>query len=370
MSRLRVLILDDGELGHVDASLRRLGLEPLRASGDEIHDGLPMPSDLLITTPSRALPAPQRAATGNGTPTRICVDSQNSPALREGLHELGVHYLVHANASEASLDLFFAQLLHPGSERRAEPRLPLLREVHWSWRDRRQQKATLLDVSIGGIRLNTGEEIPVGARIEIGLAGGAPDVCARVDRCDPASASSSPRWEIGLLWEPLEQNARELIDSLAAGQHAAAPFTPLQPSGYVDGTGIPDWDEMARAADRRSAPRHRYDGHVDVFGTAPGTGPIGVLGRDLSERGMRIGPVRELDVGSELTVAIHGGNQSDPLLLEARVERRHQDDSLGLSFTLLDTATRAAIAELLDTLPRVASLDAGERILPSEITLR
>ena len=64
MSRLRVLILDDGELGHVDASLRRLGLEPLRASGDEIHDGLPMPSDLLITTPSRALPAPQRAATG------------------------------------------------------------------------------------------------------------------------------------------------------------------------------------------------------------------------------------------------------------------------------------------------------------------
>lgn len=374
MNRPRVLILDDGELDRLDATLRRLGLAPLRVSGDEIEDGLPMPSDLLITTGSRALSGPQLAATGNRVPTRICVDTENSHPLRERLSELGVDYLVHSNTSDASLDLFFTQLLHSSSERRTEPRQPLRCEVRWSWRNRTQQKATLLDVSTGGIRLDTADEIPVGAQIEIDLpselAGDAVALPARVDRCDPVSASGSQRWEIALLWESLERSERRLIDALSAGRHAAMRFRPLQPSRYVDGAGIPDWDEMARVADRRGAPRHRYDGHVDVFGATPGTGPIGVLGRDLSERGMRIEPVRELEVGSELTVAIHGGNQSDPLLLDARVERRHSDDSLGLSFTLLDSATRAAIAELLDTLPRVASLDAGERILPSEITLR
>ena len=71
----------------------------------------------------------------------------------------------------------------------------------------------------------------------------------------------------------------------------------------------------------------------------------------------------------KLTLAIHGGGGGEPILVEARVEHRHTDDSLGLAFTLLDAQTRSAIDGVLDELPSVASLIADERILPTEITL-
>jgi hypothetical protein len=374
MDRPRVLLLDDGELGRLTVTLRRMGLSPMQVSGDEIEDGLPMPLDLLISSGRRTLSAPRLTASDSGAPIWICVHTQDFHPLRERLRALGVHYLVQSSASEASLDLFFAQLLHPGGERRTEPRLPVGCEVVWSWQARSRQKAGLLDLSARGIRIETDEEIPLGARIEIvlptELVGDALPVRALVDRCDPADGRGSERWTIALHWDSLERSEQQLIDALAEGRHIGTRITPLKPLRYADGTGIPDWEQMARAADRRGTPRHHYEGHVDAFSASPGSGPIGVLGRDLSERGMRIEAVQDLEVGAELTVAIHGGNQSEPLLLEARVERRHPDDSLGLAFTLLDSAARAAINAVLEALPSVASLIADERILPSEITLR
>jgi hypothetical protein len=334
-----------------------------------------MPTDLLVTTGRRTLSAPQLAVKGGGSPTWICVHTQDFHPLRERLRALGVHYLVQSSASDATLDLFFAQLLHKGGERRIEPRLPVGCQIRWSWKSRARQKAELLDLSARSIRIGAGEEIPVGARIDITLpgelVGDEMSVGALVDRCDP-SAESDARgpWDVALLWDSLEPNERELIDGLASGRRIGTRITPLQPRPYADGAGIPDWEEMARAGDRRGTQRHEYDGHVDAFKAAPGSKPIGALGRDLSARGMRISTAERLEVGGELTVAIHGGNHSDPILVEARVERVHPDGSLGLAFTLLDAATRDAIEGVLEALPSVALLAADERILPTEITLR
>ena len=55
MERPRVLLLDDGELSRIYAILKRMRVEPMRVSGDDIQDGLPMPRDLLITTGRRTL---------------------------------------------------------------------------------------------------------------------------------------------------------------------------------------------------------------------------------------------------------------------------------------------------------------------------
>jgi len=375
MDRPRALILDDGELGKLFQALRRIGLDPMRVTGDEIEDGLPMPSDLLITTGRRTLSAPVLAIEGpGGAPTWICVHTQDFHPLRERLRGLGVHYLVQASTSEATLDLFFAQLLHMGGERRTEERLPVGCEVRWSWKSKTQQKAVLLDLAARSIRIEALDELPVGALVEIvlpgELVGEEAGVGALVDRCEARSSGGSERWEIVLLWESLEPKERALIDALASGRRIGTRITPLQTRPYVDGTGIPDWAEMARAADRRAAQRHSYSAHVDAFATNPGTSPIGALGRDLSTRGMRIDPVSNLEVGAALTLALHGGNQTEPILVEARVERRHPDATLGLVFTLLDSATRAAIDRVLEALPCVASIAGDERIVPTQITIR
>jgi hypothetical protein len=379
MERPRVLLLDDGELSRIYVTLRRMGLDPVRVSGDEIQDGLPMPKDLLITTGRRTLSTPELAIAGSRAPTWICVHTQDFHPLRERLRALGVHYLVQSTASDAALALFFSQLLHPGNERRTAPRLPVGCEVRWSWRSRARHKAMLLDLSAQGIRLETADEIPVGARVDIvlpgELMGEETAVTAAAERCDPIDAgvnSTNPadRWDVALLWGQLERSDRQRIEAVAAGRRIGTRITPLQPQRYVDGTGIPDWEAMARAGDRRHSQRHRYQGHVDAFRSAPGTGPIATLGRDLSGRGMRIEPVQDLEVGSDLTVAIHAGDQDEPILLEARVEHRHPDGSLGLAFTLLDARTRSAIAAVLEALPSVALLSADERILPTEISLR
>ena len=85
------------------------------------------------------------------------------------------------------------------------------------------------------------------------LAGDAVGIHALVDRCKATPAKRHGRWEIALLWDSLEPSERELIDSLASGRRIGKGITPLQTLPYVDGTGIPDWDEMARAADRRQS---------------------------------------------------------------------------------------------------------------------
>jgi hypothetical protein len=71
MDRPRVLLLDDGELGRLTVTLRRMGLSPMQVSGDEIEDGLPMPLDLLISSGRRTLSAPRLTASDSGAP--ICI---------------------------------------------------------------------------------------------------------------------------------------------------------------------------------------------------------------------------------------------------------------------------------------------------------
>jgi hypothetical protein len=373
MDRPRVLVLDDGELDRVCDVLAGMGLAPMRASRDQIVDGILMPSDLLISTGKRTLAMPQLAINGaGGAPSWICVHTQDFHPLRERLRGLGVHYLVQSTASDATLDLFFAQLLHKGSERRALQRLPIGCEVSWSWNQQAPRKAVLCDLSIQHLRLESAEPIPEEAQIQISLPsellGHELTVAARVERSECVAPGGHERWNVVLEWDGLEANERESIEALATGRRIGTGVAPLQPRTYVDGSGIPDWDEIARSGDRRTAQRHRYHGHVDAFAADPSAGPIGALGRDLSIRGIRIDQVERLEIGDELMLAMHAGERNEPILVESRVERRHPDGSLGLAFTQLGPAAREAIEQILEALPCVAAIAGGERIVPTEIT--
>jgi len=370
MERPDALILDDGELDRHCLILERLGVAPLRVTGSGVRDGLPMPTSLLITSGRHTLAMPQLAVPGPGSaPTWICVHTQDFHPLRERLRNLGVHYLVQSHASESTLDLFFAQLAHEGSNRRKEERLPIGCAVQLQWQRRAPRKARLCDLSARGIRLEATDEIPLHATVEVllpaELAGKELTLGAVVERCDRSAGG----WEMMLLWQVLEADQAALIEALATGRRAGTRVTPLQARPYVDGTGIPDWDQLAQEADRRTTPRHVYFGHVDAFSEEPGHRPIAALGRDLSARGMRIGPVSGLEIGTRLTLALHAGQDIEPILVDARIERRHPDESLGLAFTMLDSTTRDSIDRLLQQLPCVAAIAGDEDLVPTALRL-
>ena len=84
MDRPQVLILDDGELNRHCLALQQLGVEPMRVSGNDIRDGLPTPTRLLITNGRHTLAMPQLAVpAAGGGPTWICVHTQDFHPLRE-----------------------------------------------------------------------------------------------------------------------------------------------------------------------------------------------------------------------------------------------------------------------------------------------
>ena len=150
MDRPEALILDDGELDRHCRTLQQLGVVPLRVSGRQVRDGLPMPTSLLITNGRHTLTMPQLTVSGLGSaPTWICVHTQDFHPLRERLRSLGVHYLVQSHASESTLDLFFAQLAHEGTNRRKEERLPMGCTIQIQWQRRAPRKARLCDLSAG-----------------------------------------------------------------------------------------------------------------------------------------------------------------------------------------------------------------------------
>ena len=379
MDRPRALLLDDGDLDRVFEALVRAGLEPVRYSGEDVRDGLPMPCELLVTNGGHTFGMPALAVASPGpAPTWVCIHNQDFAPLRDRLTDLGVHYLVQANTDDRTLDLFLRGLLHRGPDRRREPRLPIGCDVHWTWKTHRREKATLLDLSPRALRLVTGCELPVGAMIDVELpaqlSGEALDVTARVERCSTGTGVDGERVEVLLAWDELEPERRARIEELVRGDRIGPRVAPLAPRPYVDGDGIPDWDSMVADAERRDGTRRVYREHVDAFGEH---GTIGALGCDLSERGLCIEPIGDAGVGEgeSLTLALHAGDADEPLLVSGVVHRRNTDGSIVVVFGELDADQHERIGRILAALPALSSLgsdvgaaaNSANRVVAAEI---
>jgi len=378
MERPRALVLHDGELDRITAALERAGVEPHCAKASDVRDGLPMPCDLLISTGKRTLAMPALRAGGGGpAPTWICVHTQDFHPLRERLRALGVHFLVQATIEDRPLELFLSQLLHRGEERRREPRLPVGATVELRFKGRRD-KPTLVELSASAARIETAEELPVGAIVELELptqlAGKPLALSAQVARCEEIESRDGVQREVLLRWHEISPIERQVVDELAAGKRVGPRVAALSPAPYIDGTGIPDWGALEQQAERRSEPRREYRQHVDAFAPA---GVVPAIGRDLTLRGVCIetGKPNSLAVGDELTLALHAGGREEPVLASARVDRRNADGSVALSFRSLDDTARRGLERILGSLPVLSSLSAGsdasrgdgERIVAAEL---
>ena len=86
-----VLLLDDGELDHVDDILRRFGADVVRLTGSDIAGRIPQPRDLLITSSKRTFAMPRFEVAENAeSPTWISIHNQNFLPLRERMRGMGV----------------------------------------------------------------------------------------------------------------------------------------------------------------------------------------------------------------------------------------------------------------------------------------
>ena len=97
-------------------------------------------------------------------------------------------------------------------------------------------------------------------------------------------------------------------------------------------------------ADRRGDPRIPYDRRVVALGAEAARV---LVGRDLSQGGMRIGASDSVCVGDVLRIALHCGTEIEPLIVLATAIRKDSQDGICLSFDDLTDSQRALLEKII-----------------------
>ena len=373
-----VLVLDEeDELARIQTLVTRLGVDCVRWSGRS-DDAPPQPRDLLVTTGTKALkmPAPEEPASEADGPVWLCVHNEDFFPLRDRLREQGVHYLAQMTTGDGTLCLLLQQILYRGTDRRGANRLPMDCPVEVKLHDAEQIHATLLELSSEGCRFECGRALekgtPLSVEIPNSLGGIELEISGKVIRSE---SQRDGKDVVVMQMGDLESKVCAQLDAIIRGDRIGTRVTPLaavperEPDVYIDGTGIPDWDEFARKADRRRHPRRPYLRPVETAAGWDAAESYSAMGVELSVEGMRIVGLPDIAVGSEVRVALHSNVGAEPIALEAAV-LRDDGDSVALQFRSVTPELREQIEALMDEKPSVEALQAGqsERIVMSELT--
>ena len=366
-----VLVLDEeDELARIQTLVTRLGVDCVRWSGGS-DDVPPQPRELLITTGAKALKMPAPDA-----PVWLCVHNEDFFPLRARLRERGVHYLVQMTTADGTLRLLLQQILYRGIDRRRASRLPMDCQIEVKLPDGKKNRAKLLELSSDGCRFEFGraleEDTPISVKIPRSLGGLELDISGKVIRLEPQRDGKDV---VVMQIEGLESEVYAQIEAIIRGDRIGTRVTPLAavprraPNFYIDGTGIPDWEEVAKTADRRRYPRSPYPHPVE---TTPGRDAVesySAMGVELSVEGMRIVWLPDIAIGSEIRVALHSNVGAEAIALEATV-LRDDGSSVALRFRSVTPKLREQIEALMGEKPSVEDLraDQSERIVMSEVT--
>lgn len=396
-----ILLVDDGELDDVARRLERLGCRFERLQGSAIPSELAPPRDLLVATPRR-LERVRRGSPAEATsdrPLRIVAVDDDSPALRRRLRSAGLHLIVPLPAHAEIWRLLVSRALFRGEERRRDPRVAVGSPVEIvssdgvptseptapeTSPDPVPETTLLMDLSNRGCRLRTSRAISIGDALsftiapeaELGLADAEPlELRGRVRRM--TRVTDSAERSLALVFDPdLPESTRVRLTALinrwasgpsSTGGMAATNEPPLPPCRLPS---LPDLmldDETdppvrARSAvrvelgaapdaspgDRRRRPRGRFE--TSFLAETP-RGPLVLLGRELSARGMRVERLEELRVGDRFRLALHGPGPTEPLVVEAEVARDDGSGGYALLFRNLGPEAETALEKLVACLP-------------------
>jgi hypothetical protein len=240
----------------------------------------------------------------------------------------------------------------------------------------KKRRAKLLELSSEGCRFECGRALEEGTQLSVkipnSLGGVEFEIFGQVIRSESQRGGKDV---VVMQMGELKSKVRAQLDAIVRGDRIGTRVTPLaavperEPDAYIDGTGIPDWDEVARQADRRRHPRRPYQQLVE---TSPGRDAAeshSAMGVELSAEGMRIVGLPDTDIGSEVRVALHSNVGAEPITLEATV-LRDDGDSVALQFRSVTPELREQIEGLMNEKPSVEDLQAGqmEQIVMSEVT--
>jgi hypothetical protein len=355
------LILDDGELRDVRAALDQIGVEYTYLRGGAVEGiRVEMPRQLLVATPRRALAlrgggrksGNDPVGPGQRPPVRIVVTSEDSNALRDQLREVGFDYLVRRPIHPGALRLLLLRALYRGPERRVTVRYPVGGVVLYRTGLRRR-RATLLEISLRGCRLQAERPAEPDTRISVILPKEFTD--ARPVSLPGWALRSNPtadgEFEIAVAFEALRSSAERNL-RLALKRKIRTPEVLPREAAREPGSASPH----AEIRDRRESPRGSFQGEVLAHRDEA---ERALVGRNLSTGGMLVEQNLELRLGDEATLAIFGRDGEDPLEVRARVVR---DDENGMALQFFDVDPDDA--ERLEAL--VAQLPSVERLADTE----
>jgi hypothetical protein len=409
----RILLVDDGELEGVARVLEGLELPYERLRGGQIPQEVAPPRDLLIVTPRRI----ERVRRGSppesapGRPLRIIAVDEDSPAMRRQLRRAGLHLLVRLPAEDEIWRLLVSRALYEGRERREDPRVTVGSPVEVESggevaRDAASaaRKTILIDLSNRGCRLRTTETVSIGDPVAFSIPteraeeSGSPEglsLRGRVRRlvCEPGTSERTLAVVFDNdLPEPTRTRLTALINRWASGPGSTERVAEPTPGPAIPACQLPSLPDLtlddetdppvhagnevcvelqragdgSEAADRRESHegtnrrRHSRARFESAFLAEAPTGPVVMIGRDLSAGGMRIERIEEFQPGDRFRLALHGPGPGEPFVVEAEVVRDEGPEGFALAFRGLDRETAAALEKLVACLPDVESLEDGE----------
>jgi hypothetical protein len=373
-----VVVLDEAdELARIQTLVTRLGVDCVRWRGGA-GEMPPQPRELLVTTGAKALKmdSAESSVPEASGPVWLCVHNEDFFPLRDRLRERGVHYLVQMTTDEETLRLLLQQILYRGADRREASRLPMDCQVDVAFSDGETSHARLLELSREGCRFECGrvleEDSPVSIQIPDSLGGFELEISGTVIRSE---SQRSGRDVVVMQLEELDSEVRDQLEAIIRGDRIGTRVTPLsavperEPDAYIDGTGIPNWDEMALSADRRRHPRRPFSQPVETVRAAGADESHSVMGVELSVEGMRVVGLAGVEIGSDVRVALHSNVGAEPIALEATV-LRDDGDSIALRFNSVTPELREQIEALMDEKPSVEDLqtEQSEQIVMSELS--
>jgi c-di-GMP-binding flagellar brake protein YcgR len=418
-----VLLLDDGELNDVARLLDRSSVPYTRRRGSEVGDDIAPPMHLLITTPRHASKVRPGSSPGAspGRPVRIIAVEEDSPSLRRMLRTMGFSLLVRQPAHGEVWRLLIQRALYQGDERRRDTRLPIGTQIRVGGESQSSdttapnRSSILVDISNRGCHFVGEEPFVIGARVAFKLGeritgSSAIELSGEVVRAIVSTDNGIKTYRCGMAFDPHLDDATRLqlarmINSKIIGPLSLSPrpdpelSLPTCDSHALPGLELDDETDPPVSTDfevdlavsqdasslngeeqRRKNHRGDYFQRVETECLDPGSdlGTSVLMGRDLSATGMRVERFADAEIGAQLTLAIYGPSETEPLYIDAEIMRDDDERGIALRFSNLSRETAAILEKFVACLPAVESLEDGEaaslgavlaRVLPADHAL-
>jgi len=365
------LVVDDGELHVARAVLNQLGVPFTHLRGEHVVKKLPDAGRLLVITArlavalgvSRTRPKPGEP------PFWLAFSPSESKSQRRLLRQAGFDYTIPEQVHPASLRLLMARALYEGENTQRVHRVPFGGEATVVTTLRRH-KVVLVDVSPRGCRLLTSKPPKKGSHItlQVPCEEATPlQLEGTVVRTAPGLGEGGRANEtaVGVRFDSIQGETREQLKALLSeGKGGPKSYGPTDPPSEAAASPPEQASRTAEVppsavdAPAPEAPRVVEDElRVDAFSA----GRTRVLvGRDLTEGGMRIDARDGLEVGERLRLALPIVEREEPLIIEAHVAR-NEGERLLLLFDWMDPLHQARLRQFVGSRAKIRCLEDDTR---------